>query len=135
MGLLLLTAAGVFAQEPPFTGEVTADKVNVRSGAGDTYYPVATLSTGQKVRVLKNLYGWYEIVPPEGAYSYIAQEDVKLDADGKTGVVMRERAAVRAPSPSGADAGASFKIQLKLAKGTAVKVLGGEGEFYKIVPP
>ena len=137
--LSVIALVSALGQEPPFEGIVTADKVNVRSGAGDTHYVVTSLSKGDRVRVRKNHYGWYEIVPPENAFSYIAKEDVKLDPpDGNraaTGVVSADRASVRAPSPSGANVGASFKIQLMLTRGTAVTVLGEAGEFYKIAPP
>jgi len=134
--LVLAAAAGAQTDErdiQPFTGAITGDRVNVRSGASLNYYRVTTLSDGDLVQVRSQLYRWYEIEPPEGVTSLISKQYVRPDAEGRTGRVTGDRVNVRAPSPQGPDS--SYKIQTTLNSGDRVRIVGEEGDWYRIAPP
>lgn len=118
---------------PPFVGVINADDVYVRAWASKNYYEIAKLNKGALVEVTEELYGWYIIKAPAGTFSYISQQYVTLDADGKTGTVSGSEVHVRAPSSLGPSR--SYKSQLKLDRGAKVTILGSEDGWYKIVPP
>lgn len=119
------------ADSYPFKGVITGTDVNIRSGAGTTYYVVTKLNPGDIVTVHDNVFGWLKVTPPEGVYSYIAKQYVKVDDAGKTGTLTGNRVSVRAPSK----VGKSYKVQLYLSTGDKVTILGEKDEYYKIVPP
>lgn len=131
--ILAVFAAGSLAQNFPFAGVVNSDKVNIRAGAGENYYPVIQLDRGAIVMVHENLYGWYKVTAPADSFCYVSKEFVKIDAGGQTGSIIGQSVRVRAPSPAGPDD--SYKILLRLNDGDKVRVLGEAGAFYKIAPP
>lgn len=52
--LLSLTAVGpITASEFPYTAEVTAEDVYIRSGPGANYYPTAKLQRGDQVEIYR----------------------------------------------------------------------------------
>ncbi|MEX2670789.1 MAG: SH3 domain-containing protein [Phycisphaeraceae bacterium] len=135
--LLLFLIPSAFAQaqnaEPPFTGITTGDNLNVRAGAGDNYYVVLQLERGSVVEVRDELFGWYQIVPPEGAYSYISKAFVNATGDGTTGVVNANRVRVRAPSPAGPSK--SYRTQITLNDGDPVAIIDEADGYYRVKPP
>jgi len=117
----------------PFTGEVTVEELNLRSGPSTNYYVVARLRAGDRVTVVGEESGWYAVQAPPGCYSLISTDYVDLDAGGKTGVVAGDNVRVRAGSDIERK---KYAVQLKLDKGAQVRILGDDGEgFYTIVPP
>lgn len=138
LNLAVFVAAALFAlpalaQDYPFVGVINSDDVNIRSGAGQNYYPVMQLPRGALVEVHENLYHWYKITPPGGSFAYISKEFVKVDGAKAGGIIVGQRVRVRAPSPAGPDD--SYKILLRLNDGDAVTILGVDGGYYKIAPP
>jgi biopolymer transport protein ExbD/uncharacterized protein YgiM (DUF1202 family) len=142
---LAVVTAGSQAQaaEQTFTGVINADQVNIRSGASTNHYPVMKLKRGATVVVHKakvagakanqwDLYGWYQITPPAGSFSYVSKKFVTLDANGKTAVVSGNRVMVRAPAPT--DPNASYKVQKSVNRGDKITVIGEVGDYYKIKP-
>ena len=61
------------------TGTVTADVINLRSGAGTSHSIVRQLSQGTSVTVLDNLGSWYK-VSVDGSTGYLSAEYVSLSA-------------------------------------------------------
>ena len=126
------------AADETFKGFINDDSVNIRSGASTNHYPVMKVDKGTVVTVHKakkdkwDLYGWYIITPPEGAFSYISKKYVQLSADGKTGTVTGSRVMVRAPAPT--DPNASYKVQKSAGKGDKLQVIGEAGDYLKIKP-
>jgi len=116
----------------PWEGEVTGSSVYIRSGAGSNYYPTTKVGPGTRVLVLGEKYGWYEIVPPVGSFSYIDASLVQKSEDGKTGTVSQENVYVRAGSDLERR---KSSTQVLLAKGATVTILGEADGFYKVVPP
>lgn len=133
--LMVFTSLPLAAQEAPFIGVVTEDKVEVRSGAGRAYYVVGELKKGDMARVEKVLFNqtWYQIRVPQGVNSYVSKVFVNAKGDGETGTINQDRTEFKAASLRGP--GESYRVQGTLSKGDAVTILAEEGNFYKIAPP
>lgn len=123
----------VTAQEVPYVGIVVQLGVQIRSGAGETFYIVGKADQGMLVTVDEVIYGWYKIAAPPGTFSYISTKHIQPDADNVSGTVQAARTAVKAASLDGP--GDSYRRQIYLLKGEAVQLVGEEGGFYKIIPP
>lgn len=116
----------------PWEGEVTGTSVYIRSGAGGNYYPTTKVGPGTRLLVVGEKFGWYEIVPPVGSFSYIDQSLVEKAEDGKSGIVSQENVYVRAGSDLERR---KTSTQMMLAKGASISILGEADGFLKIVPP
>ncbi len=120
----------------PYFAEVTGDNLYVRSGSGTNFYECGKLSKGDRVKVVGKVYSWSRIVPPEGCFSWIYNEFVRVDpSDSSVGIVTGDSVRVYAGSafvkPS-----FSTTLQGKLNKGDRVKLLGEQmDDYYKIAPP
>lgn len=120
----------------PYFAEVTGDNVYVRSGSGTNFYECGKLNKGDRVKVIGKVYSWSRIVPPEGCFSWIYNEFVKVaPEDPSVGIVTGDNVRVYAGSnfvkPS-----FSTTLQGKLNKGDRVKLLGEQmDDYYKIAPP
>jgi uncharacterized protein YgiM (DUF1202 family) len=62
-------------------GELTADKVNVRTGIGSKDVKVGQVDKGDKVRIVGSKEGWYKIRPPKGFTAYMFAKYVKVGED------------------------------------------------------
>ena len=121
--------------QPPFAGEVSVDRVEVRSGAGESYYPVAVFERGQRVRVVEDFYGWYRIEAPEGLRAYVAQRDLDRRGDGSVGVANADAARVKI---KGLDRGYddSFRTITFLNPGDRVQIVDAVGnDAYEVLAP
>ncbi|HVP13441.1 MAG TPA: hypothetical protein VMV94_19870 [Phycisphaerae bacterium] len=117
----------------PWEGEVTGTNVYIRSGAGVNWYATTKLNTGDRVLVLSEKFGWYQISPPKGSFSYIDKSMVERQpADAKTGTVKGDKVYVRAGSELEDRKSAT---QTMLDKGAKVEIIGEAEGFYKIQPP
>ena len=65
-------------------GEVTADNVYVRSGPSTNHYTICKLSAGDRVTIISQRGEWYEILPPNGAFSLVSGEFVSVRAHSLT---------------------------------------------------
>eukprot|EP00752_Nemacystus_decipiens_P013753 g12206.t1 len=133
--LMVFASVPALAQEAPFIGVVTEDKVEIRSGAGRAYYVVGELAKGDMARVEKVLFNqtWYQIRVTQGVNSYVSKAFVDAQGDGETGTVNADRTAYKAASLRGP--GESYREQGTLSKGDTVTILAEEGNYYKIAPP
>lgn len=121
--------------QPPFAGVVTLDRVEVRSGAGESYYPVAELRAGDRVRVVEDFYGWYRIEAPEGLRAFVMAKDVNRRGDGTIGIANAESTRV---TIKGLNRGwnESFRTIKTLAPGERVTIIATAGdEAYEILAP
>jgi hypothetical protein len=67
------------AEEFPYTAEVAHEAALVRSGPGESYYPTSRVVRGAVVEVYRHdPHGWCAIRPPEGEFSLIEAERLKL---------------------------------------------------------
>ncbi|MDH3584422.1 MAG: biopolymer transporter ExbD, partial [Phycisphaerae bacterium] len=131
--VVLLAASPALAQEFPFTGVVTGERIHVRAGAGQNYYAVALIEKGALLQVHDHLWGWYMVAPLSDGFSYVSKAFCRAEGDGSRGIITGQRVRVRAPSPAGPEK--SYRTQLMLNDGDKVRILGEEGDFYKIAPP
>jgi uncharacterized protein YgiM (DUF1202 family) len=120
----------------PYTAEITADNVNVRSGPGTNYYRCGQINKGDTVKVVASKHSWSHIVPPPGSFSWISKQYIHIEADKPTvGIVTSDAVRVYAGSERLKPIH-STTVQLKLNRGDRVKLMGEEkNDYYKIVPP
>ena len=113
-------------------GEVNSDNVYVRSGDSLNHYTICKLNAGRRVKIVAERGDWYEILPPEDAFSLISGDYVD-SADGKHGVVNGNNVRVRTGSSLNDN---KYTVQLLLSKGAEVSILGRNPDgFLKIKPP
>ncbi len=134
------TAVGVSdvnAMSFPYVAEVTADNVNLRSGPGTNYYRCGKLNKTDRIKVVGSQFSWSRVVPPEGSFSWISKQYVQVDPNNSaigtvTGDAVRVYAGSELIKPIH-----STTVQVKLNVSDKVGLLGdgGEGGYYKIVPP
>ena len=113
---------------PPYVGEVTGNRVNVRSGSGINYRIMRVAEKGDKliVRGLKN--GWAKVDVPESVFVFISRKFVQAGANG-TGTVSGTRVNIR-PTPSLRE-----PPLCQLKKSETVRIVETVGDFYKVIPP
>jgi uncharacterized protein YgiM (DUF1202 family) len=134
--LLTVTAAG-FAQdavaESGWTGVITGQDVNVRSGPALSAYVCTKLSGPQQVTVVGQKGEWLRILPPPTCFSVVSRDYVEADAAGKVGTITSDNIWTRA----GGDLRTSefWVVQCELAKGQKVEILGAINNYYKIAFP
>jgi len=120
----------------PYVAQITADKVNIRSGPGTNYYSCGNLNKPDRVKVVGSQFSWSRIVPPAGSFSWISKQYVSIDLnDPSIGIVTGDSVRVYAGS-NRLKPIHSTTMQLKLKKDDEVLLLGEEeGGYYKISPP
>lgn len=124
--------------EYPFIAKVIGNNVNVRSGKGTAYYACGKANLDDEVTVLGQAFGWAEILPPEGSYSWIHKNYVDVKADQPTvGVLTGDNVRVWAGSDD-IEPMRSSSMQTKLNTGEIVELFAdqpADGDYYKIKPP
>ena len=120
----------------PFYAEITGDTVLFRSGPGRNFYDCGKLNKGDKVKVVRQQFSWYEIVPPPKSFSWISMQYIEKDpANPGFGKVTGDRVRVYAGSGR-VPPHHSTSLQGKLNKGERVKLQGEPlDDYYKIAPP
>ncbi len=116
----------------PWEGEVTASNVYVRSGAGSNWYPTTKLNNGDRVVVLGEKFGWYQVAPVPGSFSYVDAAMVDRAAGAKKGTIKQDKVYIRAGSSLESRKNAT---QVVLNKGDTVEIQGEADGFLKIAPP
>ena len=115
-----------------FIGQIHAENVFLRSGPGENHYATMRLNKGVEVTVMGMKFDWLKVLPPEGSYSLIAKQFVRLDAGAKTGTVTADSVRVRA---AGSASNLKTMVQCQLSQGDQVTILGEEDAYYQIKPP
>ena len=116
----------------PWEGEITGNDVYVRSGPGVNYYACAKLNSGDRMLVLGEKFGWYQVTPPAKCFSYVDMSAVERQPGAAVGKIAQDQVYVRAGSDLEKR---KTSTQMVLNKGAAVEILGEADGFYKIVPP
>jgi len=133
----LVVSATAAAQTPDSRpvmgeGEVNANDVYVRSGDSLNHYTISKLKAGDRVSVVSERGEWYEILPPEGAFSLVSGDFIDT-TDNQSGVINGDNVRVRAGSLLNEN---KYTVQTLLAKGTPVSILGRNPDgFVRIKPP
>jgi len=120
--------------ETSFIGVVTGDKVFVRSGPADSYYPIGRVNTGDLVKVTSERFGWARVLTigptfhREEFFGYIIYPKTqpgrfRLSDDGTTGRTLG-RADVLAPNLNTEfNPNDSWKPLIRLDADTTVRVI------------
>lgn len=125
----LLPAHAAFAQQEifPFLGEVTGDRVNVRSGQSANFERLCQLNKGDEVVVVDREFGWYKVQLPKEAHSYVSKKYVQYLGKNAGGIVA-DRVNIRA------GAGLHHTVLGQLDKGEQIYLAEEKGEWYRIEP-
>ena len=96
----------------PYVGIITGERINIRSGPAEPYYPIGFLNKGDKVIVHQEQRGinnWAKIYPTPQCFSYIAKNFVDLQKvlEGSQPDLMKEGGEVSAPAAAGVTEGSS----------------------------
>ena len=133
--------ASARAEKPtfPYAATVQTDGAEVRSGPGQNYYTTSKLRRNQSVQVHRHdPGGWWMIAPPEGSFSWIVADAVRVNG---------RHATVEAPQIDvqiGSELSDSHEFSgVTLTQGDEIQVLEetvlntsrGQQRFLKIVPP
>ena len=116
----------------PFIGAVNSDKVYVRSGPGTAYYEMGQLAKGDLVYVVGASRGWYQILPPNGAFCLIAKELVDADNAG-SGTVNKDYVNLRAGTAVSKNRDPSAVLTV-VRKGAKLRILGSTDKYYEVAP-
>ena len=77
LGALLLSVSYAAEEETfPFTGEVTAEDINLRADSTTSSEVICKMDKGAAVEILSGQYGWYKVRLPDTAPSYIRADMV-----------------------------------------------------------
>ena len=79
------------ALESDSIGKITADRVNVRAGAGVNFTSLGQLKMGEKVQIVEKLEGWYKIVPINESYGWILNEFVSFKSKDISAYISKEK--------------------------------------------
>jgi uncharacterized protein YgiM (DUF1202 family) len=116
----------------PYTAFINADAVNIRSGPGLYYYPLAILNNDMEVTVEGEAGAFLAIRPPEGVYGLVKRVDLTMGPDGKTATVAAASSRVYAASNA---ATRQWCVMDTLKQGDKVEVEGtAEGDLVRIAP-
>lgn len=125
----------------PYEAVVRVDQAAVRCGQGKNYYVTTQLDKGSKVTVYRHdPGGWSMISPPEGSFSWVAADQVRVETPGTGTVELEEADTSGAPIWIGSDQSNIHSIRQRvLRSGDSVQILGEETldgiRYYKINPP
>lgn len=118
----------VFAQARfPFMGQVSSDKVSLRSGPNVNFEVVARLDKGTQLVVLSSEYGWNKVKLPSGARAYIKKEFARQLGGGVAEVTGSKVNVRSAPLINATVIG-------KLEKGRRFFVSSGKEDWLEILP-
>lgn len=123
--------------EFPYFAEITGNDVQIRSGPGTGFYSCGELNKGDQVRIVGEQFSvWSKIIPPDGSFSWISMQYVRIDQDAPSyGIVTGDNVRVYAGSNTVPPQYAT-SLQTKLNKGDRVRLLGEQlNDYYKIAPP
>lgn len=107
----------------PFVGKSKGAHINVRSGGNLNYEVLTRLEDGQEVIVLREVLGWFEILPPEGVCLWIHQSFVKDNQIMTDSVNIRSRPSLES------------SVNAQMSRGETIEPILQEGEWLKIKPP
>ncbi len=134
------------AQETfPFSGEINADNINIRSDSTVSSEIICAVSRGEQAEVVLELYEWYKIRLPKTAPAYIKKSLVecvnyKITGPQETNIspqtnkecqalkVLKDRVNIRLhPNESSPVLGVAIKSEV-------VRIVKDEGGWYQIEP-
>lgn len=117
----------------PYSGFANADLVNVRSGPGLYYYPLASLPKNTEVTVEGESGGWAAVRPTSGVCGLMKKTELTLGPGGTSATVSSATARVYASSGT---AKRHWSVMNILKQGDPVKVIGpAQDDMVRVTPP
>lgn len=118
-----------FAQEKadPYTGVITAESVNIRSGPGTNFEILTKMNKEQLVLVYDHQFNWYKIKLSRTAKVYVHSNYISKENEF-FGFCTRKAVNIRAGK------GVNFNIIGQLNKQDRVEIIEKLGKWYKIFP-
>lgn len=111
----------------PYIGIITADAVNIRSGANPNFEILCKLNKGSFITIAGRSLDWYKIKLPKEAYCYVNSDYIEVK-DIATGIIKADRVNIRARE------GQNYNILAQINKGDKVELIEKVGDWYKIEP-
>ena len=126
-------STGGSTSQTSYKATVTADSLNVRSGAGTNYSVITKLSKGTVVDVIEsNSNGWKKIKTSNGTTGWVSGSYLTSGSTGGSTSQTSYKATVTADSLNvRSGAGTSYSIVTKLSKGTVVDVIESNSNGWK----
>ncbi len=112
----------------PFVGEIVGDAVNLRAGFNENYMKLKALDPGEKIVVLGEQAGWYQVHVPSTFTGWVSKQFVTAGADG-FGTVNGNRVSLR---PSGSTRHLPVGY---VNAGDKLWVVSEEAEWVQVVAP
>lgn len=109
-------------------GVVTATSLNVRSGPGQNYSKIFTLSKGEKVTIKSTSNGWYKIANSKNREGYASSQYIKISND----TTVYDKKIVTANLNMRSGPSTSYRIVKTLPKGSEVEVISTSNNWSKI---
>lgn len=131
---LLVGPGAADAQQLPYEAQIIDNRVEVRSGAGRAFYPVAELSRGERVTVVDEQFLWYMVECPETVFCYVDRKNVDAKGDGSRGIVNTDRTEIYIAHATKGPAD-SYRNLKFIDAGEEVRILETVNNSYKIAPP
>lgn len=136
---------GLCAQvSTPFSGKVTAEKINIRTDSTVSSEKISSIGKGEGLEVVAEMYDWYKIRLPKNSPSFIKKNLVSTiedkpadsfdklkdssDTQNRIAKVAADKVNIRL-SPS-----ESSPILGKAAKDEVITILEDKGAWYRIEP-
>ena len=123
------------------TGTITADSLNVRSGAGTKYSVIASLSKGSKVTITSTKGDWHKIKMSNGKTGWVSAKHISLSSSSsssssnsssssvsnKIGTVNTSSLNVRK------GAGTNYSVVATVKSGQKVGILSSKNGWYNVL--
>jgi uncharacterized protein YgiM (DUF1202 family) len=119
----------VLDQTQPY---IAIDDVNVRTGPGTQYPIITTVKKGTRVNVLVQENDWVQVVsrfgrPPGYIHERYVRpvEERAVSNAGSSYLTTQDTAVRQGPGPG-------YKVVAQIPRGTRVRVVGSEGEWFRV---
>jgi len=127
IGLVCILQPAFCAEQDSFTGIITADSVNVRSGPSQHFEIVIQLDKDQLVLAQAQEQDWIKIKLPRNSRAYVHRQYVD-SVSGLKGQITANRVNVRAGQ------GTKYNVLGQLNEEDAVEIISLSGDWYEIYP-
>ncbi|MFH0826749.1 MAG: SH3 domain-containing protein [Candidatus Omnitrophota bacterium] len=130
-GILLIPAASLAQELPPFAGLVNEEGVNIRSDSTVGASIICVAEKGLRLDVVAANYDWYKVRLPKQAPAYVSKELVEcVDSDKgcASGKILKDGVNIRL------EPHLSSHILGKVDQNQAVTIISESQDWYKILP-
>ncbi len=116
--------------------QVIGEHVNLRSRPDRNSTAAVQVDRDMVLQGVEDEFGWHKVLPPAGSFSYVAAEFVDQVSPEQGVVSVREgQLRVRVGSLLADLDPSRSEVQIRLQRGSSVRILGRSGDWLKIVPP